>query len=43
MGPILKASIAYGFVGLTFDALQGTTKTLYVGPAGAAVGWRVRF
>ena len=41
--PVLKAAAGYGLIGLTLDALQTNSKTIYSGRPRAAVGWRLRF
>ena len=43
--PMLRASLAYGLIGLTVDALDSNRKTLYRGGGGRSfsVGWKIRF
>jgi hypothetical protein len=41
--PVMRAAAAYGLVGLTLDALQTNSRTIYTGRPRPAVSWRLRF
>jgi hypothetical protein len=42
--PMLRASVTYGLIGLTVDALRTGPREVYTGPGkSAAIGWRIRF
>jgi hypothetical protein len=41
--PMLRAAAGYGLIGLTWDSLDGNTKTIYAGGPRPRVAWRIRF
>ena len=42
--PMLKASLTYGLIGLTVDALRTGPRDVYSGPGkSASLAWRIRF
>jgi hypothetical protein len=42
--PMLKASLTYGLIGLTVDALRTGPRDVYAGPGkSASFAWRIRF
>ena len=40
---MLKNIVGYGLIGVTWDAVQRNTRTIYAGQPVASVGWRLRF